>query len=152
MRLSNIIYLAWRNLWLHRLRAILTIGGVTLGVGAIVFLVSIGFGLQNVVTNQVAGFDAFTTIDIPSANLKTGKIDQAAVAKISQVAHVTEVNGVDDMAGRSRLSTQNSTTETVIVASNTRYFKLSQLEITSGRSYSDTATSEVVVNQALAGI
>lgn len=152
MRLENIIYLAWRNLWLHRLRAILTIGGVTLGVGAIVFLVSIGFGLQSVVTNQVADFDAFTTIDVPSANLKTGKIDQKAINRIGGIAHITEINGVDDMAGRTRLSTQNSTTETVIVASNTRYFKLSQLKILNGRSYNDSSTDEVLVNQALAGI
>ena len=104
MRLYNLIYLAWKNLWLHRLRAILTIGGVTLGVGAIVFLVSIGFGLERLVTSQVANFEAFTTVDVPSANLKTGKINQEAIERLKKIPRTAQVDEVVDLAGRVRLS------------------------------------------------
>lgn len=153
MRLYNLIYLAWKNLWLHRLRAILTIGGVTLGVGAIVFLVSIGFGLERLVTSQVANFEAFTTVDVPSANLKTGKINQEAIERLKKIPRIAQVDEVVDLAGRARLSSQKSTAETVIVGVKPEYFKAAQVALQSGRFYKeDRRPPEVVINQSLAGL
>lgn len=148
----NLIFLAWRNLWNHRLRAALTIGGVTLGVGSIVFLVSLGFGLERLVTSQVANFDAFTLVDVPSANLKTGKINSEAIERLSKIGHVAEVNQVVDLAARARLKTQESTTETVAVGADHKYFSLTQTSLESGKYYSPTSTDQIVINESLAGL
>lgn len=152
MKLSSVTFLAWRNLWQHRLRALLTIGGVTLGVGAIVFLVSIGFGLERLVTSQVANFDAFTMVDVPSANLKTGKINDAAIERLGKIPHIVEINEVVDLAARARLSSQKSTAETVAVGANPKYFSLSQVSLKNGRPYTPDSTSDIVINESLADL
>jgi putative ABC transport system permease protein len=152
MKTRTLLYLAWKNLWLHRLRALLTISGVTLGVGAIVFLVSIGFGLERLVTSQVANFDAFTTVDVPAANLKTGKINDQAIERLQGIPHIERVDEVVDLAGRARLDSQKSTTETVAVGVDSHYFSLAQIGLRDGRVYGEKATKEVVINESLAGL
>ncbi len=152
MRFTAITRLAWKNLWSHRMRAVLTIGGVSLGIAAIIFLVSLGFGLERLVTSQVADFEAFTIIDVPSANLKTGKINQEAISRIREIPGIVSIDEVVDLAGRVRLSSQNSTTETVIVGVNPNYFKIAEIAIDQGKFFADTSTDQVVMNEALAGL
>ncbi len=61
----DIIALALRNLRQSRLRTILTMLGVVIGVGAIVTMVSFGLGLQrNLLRDAFARIDLFTSITI----------------------------------------------------------------------------------------
>jgi len=146
------MYISWKNLWAHRMRTILTVGGVSIGVAAIVFLVSLGFGLEQLVTSQVANFEAFRIIDIPSANLKSGKINDEALDKIRQVPHVSQIERIVDLAGRGRLKGQNSTTETVVVGVQPSYFKLADSSLATGRFFAADKKDEVVINQSLANL
>ncbi len=152
MRTNSLIKLSWKNLWAHRFRAFLTVGGVTIGMAAIVFLVSIGFGLEQLVTNRVADFEAFTIIDVPSANLKTGKINKDAIKRIQEIGHIVSVDEVADMAGRVRLANQNSTTETVVDGVTSNFFKLTGLPLESGKLFSNEKINEAVINKTLAGL
>ncbi len=147
---KSLIYIAWRNLWSHRLRALLTIGGVTVGIASIIFLLSLGFGLERLVTTQVATFEAFTIIDVPSANLKTGKINAEAIDRMKQIEHITNVDPVVDLAGRIRLSEQEATTETVVVSSTPHYFDLAEIPVSSGTLFGDTSETEAVADASLA--
>jgi ABC-type antimicrobial peptide transport system permease subunit len=77
---TRIIFkIAIKNLWQHRLRSILTVLGVTIGIASIIFLVSLGYGLERLVTNQVTNFESFTIIDVPSANISTIKIENSKI-------------------------------------------------------------------------
>lgn len=152
MRLRSVLRFSWKNLWTHRLRTILTVGGVTIGIAAIVFLVSLGFGLEQLVTSQVANFKAFGIIDIPSASLKSGKIDALALDKIRAIGHVTQVERVVDLAGRVRLTDQNSTTETVVVGAPPAYFDLADITIEPGQSYPEDSTDQALASRALVNL
>lgn len=150
MRFQSVLRFSWKNLWVHRLRSILTVGGVIIGVAAIVFLVSLGFGLERLVTSQVANFSAFTLIDVPAANPPSGKINAAAIERVKNIPHITQVERIVDLAGRVRLGQQNSTTETVVVGVATPYFDLAGITTTTGVVFTDTAKDQAVVNEALA--
>lgn len=65
MNLSDIIALALRNLRQSKLRTILTMLGVIIGVAAIVTMVSFGIGLQrNLLQDAFARIDLFTSITL----------------------------------------------------------------------------------------
>lgn len=149
MRSENLLWFSWKNLWSHRLRAALTIGGVGIGIGAIVFLVSLGFGLERLVTDQVTNFQAFTLIDVPSANLKTGKINKQAIDRLKEVSHVVSIHEVVDIAGRVKLLDQNAATETVVVAVDPEYFDLAEIIPKSGKLYTKDDDRPVVINDSL---
>lgn len=152
MKLQSVVKFSWKNLWAHRLRMILTVGGVSIGVSAIVFLVSLGFGLEQLVTNQVANFEAFTIIDVPAANPPSGRINQQAVDKLTKVGHVVLIERVVDLAGRVRLAEQDSTTETVVIGANKKYFDLNDLQLTKGKFYEDDSTDGAIISTALASL
>lgn len=149
MKLTSILRLAWKNLWSHRLRALLTIGGVTIGIGAIVFLVSIAYGLEQLVTNQVVNFDAYSIVDVPSANLKTGKINEEAIGRIRDVAHVKSISQIVDLAGRIKSIDQNSTMETIVAAVEPSYFKMNQITVNDGEQFDGASSNQVVINRSL---
>ena len=147
MKLRTIAKIAFKNLWSHRLRTILTVAGVTIGISSILFLVSLGYGLEQLVTNQVANFDAFTTIDVPSANISTFKLDDAAIDKIRSFGHVTEIAPVANLAGRIQKTENSSTAETIIVGAGKEYWKISGIATDTAGSLPN-ALDEVALNKA----
>jgi len=139
--------LAFRNLWSHRLRTTITIIGVTIGIGAIIFLVSLGYGLEKLVTSQVANFNAFTVIDVPAANIKTIQIDESTIERIQNFGHVKTVAPVSNLAGRIRKEDGSSTAETVIVAAKEDYWKLA--DIVADKGVLPLEDDEILINQSV---
>ncbi|MBU6389507.1 ABC transporter permease [Patescibacteria group bacterium] len=147
MRNLTIVKIAAKNLFSHRLRSTLTIAGVIIGIGAIVFLVSLGYGLEQLVTNQVANFNAFTVVDVPSANLTTMKLDDTVKSKILNFGHVKKVAPVINLAGRIKKSSSASATETVITGAESDYWQMADLAAQSGQLPGDD--NGITVNQAV---
>ena len=147
MKLKMILKIAFKNLWSHRLRTILTVAGVTIGISSIIFLVSLGYGLERLVTDQVANFEAFTIVDVPSANISTVKIDQIAIDKITSFSHIKEVAPVTNLAGRVRRSENSSTAETVVTGGDVSYWRLAGINVDSGK-LPDTGNG-IAVNKAV---
>lgn len=152
MRMRALFNFSWKNLRAHRMRSFLTIGGMAIGVSAIVFLVSLGFGLERLVTSQVANFEAFTLIDVPSASSEAGKIDQAAIEKLQAIPHVSLVERIVDLAGRARLASQDSTTETVVIGVTPNYFDLADINLSTGKVFEAGSVTTAIINEALAGL
>ena len=60
----DLIELAIRNLKVKKTRTLITIGGMSIGIAAVVFLVSIGYGLQSLVISRVARLDEMKQVEI----------------------------------------------------------------------------------------
>ena len=65
MELKNIFVTAIKALWINKVRSILTMLGVIIGVGSVVLLTSIGTGLQIYVEQQFADLGANTLFVVP---------------------------------------------------------------------------------------
>lgn len=55
MRFRDLLRLAWNNLWRIKVRTILTVGGVIIGITFMVIMVSIGIGLERTITGELSG-------------------------------------------------------------------------------------------------
>ncbi len=64
MKLGDHIELALSNLWKRKLRAFLTAFGVTIGIGALVSMVSFGKGMQKNLTETFSSLDLFNSITV----------------------------------------------------------------------------------------
>ena len=127
MRLGFVFKFAVANFWSHKMRALLTIAAVTIGVAAIIFLVSLGFGLERLVTQQVVNFQAFSIIDVPSASLKTLGVGDDIINKIKAVPHVVETEPAVSLAGRFKIAGADNSTEVVVNAATQQYYQFSSL-------------------------
>lgn len=107
----SLIDLAVKNMLFKRSRALITVGGMAIGIGIIVFLVSVGFGLQELVTSRVARLEELQQADVSVQPGSKEVINDATLAKfndldkleaalpmIVSVARVEYQNSVSDMA------------------------------------------------------
>ena len=53
MKTRRLVTLAWRSLWLHRLRSLLTVLGIVCGVGSVVAMLAIGEGASQEAQEQI---------------------------------------------------------------------------------------------------
>lgn len=92
MKLIDLLRLSWTNLRGNRLRTILTVMGVGIGIGAIVFLVTLGLGLQKVTIEKITQSAALTTLDVNLGSSSLLKLDDQTVADFQKIDHVESVS------------------------------------------------------------
>ncbi len=143
MKTDIIFRVALKNLFSRKLRTFLTVLGVVIGVGAVIFLVSFGVGLQRLVQNQVVGSNSIKTIDVTSTQAKNLKLDSYAVQRITDISGVEKVGKVYTVAGK--IKSNESEASAVVYASDKNYLDLSSFNVVSGQmiSPSDIATATV---------
>ena len=141
-----LLKMAISNLLHKKLRSLLTVLGVMIGIGSIVFLVSIGLGLQKVVTERVIGSKSIKAIDVTSTKPQTVRLTSETISKFRGYAHVTEVSKTFSFAGSIRY--RASLTDTVVYGSDTAFLDLSGFKLESGKKVTPTTDDELVVNTA----
>lgn len=140
-------YIAFRNLWAKKLRTMLTISGVVIGIGAIVFLISLGLGLQNVVANQVVGSSSIKTIDVTTANSKSLHLTNDAATRIRNLENVTSVTHTYASGGG--VSLKGARTDAVVYGADQGYLELSSLRLAAGKSLKLESDKDALVNLSL---
>ena len=64
MKLSDILFMAVRNLWRRKLRTFLTILGVIIGTASIVVMVSLGIGMDESFKQQLERMGSLNIITV----------------------------------------------------------------------------------------
>ena len=84
--------LSTRMFRVSRSRTILTISGISVGIGAILFLVSLGYGLQRLILSQITTSEALLSLDVDTGNLESLKIGQEEISRIKSIDGVEKVS------------------------------------------------------------
>ncbi len=147
IRMKVILMIAYRNMVYKKLRTWLTVGGVVIGIGAIVFLVSLGLGLQNLVTKEVVGSKSVKAIDVTSPKPKVLHLDSETIAKFKNYAEVTDIGKTYSFAGK--VNFLNSTTDSVIYGADKNYLDLSSLRLVAGKTIELKDDKDLLVNVSL---
>ncbi|MFI5891654.1 ABC transporter permease [Actinoplanes sp. NPDC051513] len=115
MRIAEAWRVAIDALRANRLRSILTMLGVVIGVGAVVALVSIGTGTKRQIEQQVEGLGSNLLIVVP------GRLDPGAAPTTSTLT-MDDVDAVTRVVGdRSRVAVTISSGETIRSGSRSAY-------------------------------
>jgi len=148
--ISVTLYLAWKNITHKRLRSILTILGVAIGIGAVYFLLSFGFGLRNLVTEQVVGSQSIKAIDVSTVNSKIIQLNQENYKKMQGFNKVAKYGALLSAPGSIKIN-QSGETSVVVYAVDKGYVELSNHSIVAGAyskpddvdtAYINTATTK----------
>lgn len=139
------VYIAWRNLITKKLRSFLTILGVIIGIGSIFFLLSLGLGLENLVTEEIVGNSSIKSIDVTSPNSRLIRLDDDNINKIRSISGVDKLGTSYNTAGI--VSYNKSEINPIVYGVDTTYLELSDLNIVSGRLLQDDENDGVLVNR-----
>lgn len=133
MRLSDTLALSTRMFKTRPLRTLLTILGVGVGIGTVLFLVSLGYGLQNAVLSRITSADALLALDVNPGTSDLIKLNNENLEHISQIPHVVEVSPV--ITASTQLSVGELTGDSIMYAVNPSYFRLSGIKPEKGELF-----------------
>jgi putative ABC transport system permease protein len=139
-----LIKFAFKNLLTHRLRTLLTVLGMVIGISAIIFLVSFGFGVESMVTNQITSGNAFELIDAGTGNSQIIKIDDNTVDRIKNFANVQDVEVVVNAAGKGKLG--DKTADVSFFATSQKYLDWSGKKVKWGAPLASDGGKVALIN------
>src|SRR3989344_2749843 len=128
MRFFDLLKLALRMFKARTMRTLLTILGMSVGIAAIMFLVSFGYGLQRTLLQKITTSDALVSLDVTLGQEEEASIlDENARVRLSAIPEVSDVIPVLELSGQGRFD--NITLDINTVSSTARLLKSEGLKI-----------------------
>ena len=100
VRRIYLIELAYRNMMIKKTRSFITIFGMSVGVGAIVLLLSLGYGIEKLIISKVAGLNELKMIDISAGENTTLRLNEAVFNKINKIKEKNMAMPIISVVGR----------------------------------------------------
>jgi ABC-type antimicrobial peptide transport system permease subunit len=150
----DIIDLSIQNMTSKKNRFLVTVGGMTVGIAGIVFLVSIGYGLQSLVVNRVARLEEMKQAEVsvlPGSKLFLNDENLDTFNNIENVELV-----LPQIAVVGKVNLNNSVTDMAAYGVTREYLKQSAVSPTVGKIFESnelktdiTATKEVIEEEEI---
>ncbi len=139
----ELIRLAGKNMVAKKNRTLVTIGGIAVGIGAIVFMVSIGYGLQSMVVDRVSSLEEMKQADVsvlPGSNLF---INDETVNDFSRIPYITHV--LPQIAVVGKVNYKNSLTDVAVYGVTSEYLNQSAISPVLGNSFE----SDLIIDESI---
>lgn len=94
MKFLDLLRMSSSNLWKRKVRTVLTVLGVVIGVASIVVMVSLGLGLSKSLMEQYESYGSLTQIEVNQPwddSDESKRLDQALIDEILAMEHVESV-------------------------------------------------------------
>ncbi len=147
MKIIDALRLAIGNLRRNSMRTTLTVSGVVIGIGAIVFLVSLAFGLEKVVIERTTSLEALEIIDVEPGSIPQAQLNEENIKNIQQIPNVEKIAPKINLSSKASFE-QSNTTTCVIYAINPQYFSLEGIDVDKGKKdFSSEDASEAIISR-----
>lgn len=148
MRTADVIVLSFRSFRTRPLRTLLTIMGMGIGIGAVLFLVAIGYGLQQTILDRIATADTLLTLGVRPGGDDLPLTDESVAAFIAQ-GNIAEVARSASVSANATIGTL--TTSSALAAVDPSFFRLNGAKLTAGSLF-DASSLHAVVSTAGAAL
>lgn len=146
MLITDVFKISLRSFKNSRLRTFLTVIGIGVGIGAIFFLVSLGYGFQRVVLEKIATSDSLLSMDVFSKD----KDDPISIKDVDNLQKISEISKVSPVIiQKNRVSGNNFTTDSTINIVSQSFFSLEGVRVQEGELIKDSDINRIVVTQAV---
>jgi ABC-type antimicrobial peptide transport system permease subunit len=143
MKWQYILELSWRNLMNRKVRSILTISGVVIGIAAITFLISLGYGFENMTTSQISSKNTLAVFDVSLDNSDLASITEKGATSIKELDNVEQFEPALTLAGK--LSDGKVNSNITVNGYNNQYLDLNDTKLLRGARYKDTDKDSIIV-------
>lgn len=127
----DLIDLAVRNIKGKKTRSIVTVGGMAIGIATIVFLVSIGYGLQRLVVSRVAHLGELKQLEVGSQIGGQVKIDSTSLSQFRDITGVKLAIPLISLVGK--ITYHNSQTDVAAYATTKEYMQYANIKLLKGK-------------------
>ena len=150
MREVDLLKLSTRMFRTRTLRTVLTILGVAVGIGTIVFLVSLGYGLQTLLIENITPSDSLLTLDVfpPGTDQELVGISPSVLARLRDVPNTEEIIGIVIAPGQ--ITHEGIATNGTAMLTEATFFRLSGIKPSYGVLYGYQDARNIVITTTLA--
>lgn len=148
MKVLDFLYLTSQSFKNRKSRIVLTVLGVSVGIGATLFLVSLGYGLQHALFERIVTEESLLTLDITSADPEIIRLDQPTLKTIAQLPYVERVS--PQAVFSAQVFYNQLTTETHVNIINADFFTLGGIVPDLGRAFVEDDRQKIVINSSFA--
>lgn len=150
MKFLDILKLSTRMFKARTSRTLLTILGMSVGISAILFLVSLGYGLQNVLLESITTSDSLLSLDATPSDPDKLPLTKQKIQEIENEDSIVEVSPVSQMS--SQIQFNNLTSDITALITKPSFFKLDGVKLLEGEILKDGLENSVVISTAFAKI
>jgi ABC-type antimicrobial peptide transport system permease subunit len=147
MRFADLFKLSTRMFKARTSRTLLTILGMGIGIGAILFLVSFGYGLQKTLLERITTSDSLLTLDVTEANVDLKNLNRKSVEKIKAMPGVAEASPAFQLTSQGRVDDISADLSAVGVAPS--FLRLGGVRVAKGVTLNENDPQGVVVTSAV---
>ena len=145
MLIPDIFKLSTRMFKSRRMRTALTVLGIGIGIGAILFLVSLGYGLQRALISQITSSDSLLSLDVVQGEKSAIVLDNKALETIAVFPEVQEVAPLVSLRGQ--ITYDGITADMVANVTSPSFIKFSNMKLVDGVVY-NSDKNEVIISKA----
>ncbi|MBP9749692.1 MAG: ABC transporter permease [Candidatus Pacebacteria bacterium] len=140
MRAADIAKLSTRAFKTNPTRTWLTILGMGVGTGAVVTLVGLGFGLQNIILEQIVLGDTLLSLNVTPPPARSVILNPQSVQEFMEIEHVKDVAPMASFAAL--ITFDGLTGNTFLQGANPNYFRFTGTKESEGRLFTDETLEE----------
>jgi ABC-type antimicrobial peptide transport system permease subunit len=123
---------------------------MSIGIGAILFLVSLGYGLQKTLLERITTSDSLLTLDVSEAKSGIVSLDSDMIKKIQEMPGAEEVSPAFQITTQGHLDALSA--DLVAIGSKPSFLKLGGFAATKGALFSDNDPNGIVISSAVAQV
>ncbi len=131
IKYGDLVSLSLRNFKVKTGRTFLTVLGIGVSFATIFFLISLGYGLQNVLLKQISSKEALLSLDVFSSNQTVLPLDNNFMEAMSNNGNVSKIDPIIAVSGQMDVS--NSAFEVSAQGVSREFFKNSEQKIKKGK-------------------
>lgn len=150
MKFIDIIKLSTRMFRARTSRTLLTILGMSVGIGAILFLVSLGYGLQKTLLERITTSESLLTLDVSEAKSDMIALDDSMIEKIKNINGVTEISPSFQLIAQGHVS--DISADVAVNSVLPSYFRLGGIKTNNGNLFDDNNKENIIVSSSVAQI
>lgn len=148
MRASDALKLSTRMFKTNPARTWLTILGMGVGTSAVVMLVGLGFGLQNILLEKIVFGDTLLSLTVTNPTSNAVTLTDATIATFKALPNVQDVSPLADLSAAVTFNGLSANTDLQGVRAS--YFKYAGIAMAAGSSFTDAPAdaNDIVLSSA----
>lgn len=150
MKIKGLIKLATRMFRVRTSRTLLTIAGMSVGFGAVLFLVSLGYGLQKALLDKITTTESLLVLDVGESKDGKVKLDKEEIGEIESLDGVKKISPAIQFSVQANLDRMNANWQ--VLGANSAYLSLSGLHLIEGSFFDDSQEDAIVLSASLAQV
>lgn len=147
MRFGDLFKLSTRMFKARTSRTLLTILGMSIGIGAILFLVSFGYGLQKTLLERITTSESLLTLDVTEAKSGMVSLSGEMLDKIKKMPGVEEVSPAFQLTAQGHIG--DISADLIAIGVKQSFLRLGGIRISKGSGLDDASPDGVVITSAV---